>query len=94
MSKSDTTTPHPSKIIREEMKARGWNRDTLAMRMGPEWPTNRLSLDLYFEVGPLRTNMVIGAQSAKKFAKAFDMTPEFFMNLCTAWRKGQTDAKT
>lgn len=93
MTTQTTLVPHPSKIIKDEMKARGWNRDTLAMRMGPEWPPNRLSLDLYFEVGPLRTDMVIGKTSAKKFAKAFDMTPEFFMSLCAAWRKGQLDAK-
>lgn len=89
-----TLVPHPSEIIKDEMRARGWNRDILAMRMGPEWPTNRLSLDFYFEVGPTTHNMVIGETTAKKFAKAFDMSPEFFMNLCATWRKGQTNAKT
>lgn len=77
--------PHPSVYIAEEMEARGWNRDMLAMRMGPEFGIWRLCLDLYFEVGPEKTNMRIGAKTVAAFSRAFGVSPDFFLNLERAW---------
>lgn len=93
MSDSQTTRIpaefiHPSELIREEMDARGWDMDMLAMRMSPEFGITRLTLDMYFEVGPTDPNMRIGGQTAEGLARAFDVSAEYFLNLETAWLKG------
>ena len=80
--------PHPSVFIQEEMDARGWSRDLVAMRMSPEFGLSRLTLDLYLDVGPRKTNMRIGEKTAKAFARAFDVSPDYFLNLEAAWLKG------
>ncbi|MHC5536846.1 hypothetical protein ACYOEI_01070 [Singulisphaera rosea] len=79
---------HPSVFIKDELEARGWTLDMLAMRMGPEFGINRLSLDLYIEVGPTEPGMRIGDLSAEALGRAFDVSPEFFLNLEAAWLKG------
>ena len=76
--------PHPSVFIQEEMDARNWDRWALARRMGGDSGLNRLCLDLYFEVGPEKTNMRLG-DTADKLAVAFGMSAEFFRNLEALW---------
>lgn len=92
MSSTPETTPrttaeafHPSEFIREEMDARGWDRWMLAHRMGGDTARNRLVIDLYFEVGPDKTNMRLGEETARQLGEAFDVSPQFFLNLETAW---------
>ena len=75
---------HPSVFICEEMEARGWDRWDLAHRMGGDPATNRLSIDLYLEVGPREPNLLIG--DGEDFARAFGTSAEFWRNLETAWR--------
>jgi hypothetical protein len=84
---------HPSWFIKEELDARGWSLDDLAARMPGEFGVNRLSLDFYFEVGPTAPNMIIGKTTAYRLGIAFDVSPDFFLNLESAWRKRQTDRK-
>ena len=48
---------HPSVFIEDELKARGWTRDMLAMRMGPEFGIHRLSLDFYLDCCPTEPDM-------------------------------------
>ncbi len=78
---------HPSVFIQEEMDARGWDRNHLARRMGNDWAVNRLSLDLYFEVGPNEPGLRMG--DGEDFARAFGVSAEFFVNLEMAWLRGQ-----
>ena len=80
---------HPSVYIKDELEARGWTLDMLAMRMGPEFGINRLSLDFYFEFGPTEPNMRIGEVSAKALGRAFGVSPQFFLNMEKEWLKGQ-----
>lgn len=79
---------HPSVFIQEEMDARGWDRDELARRMGGDWSVSRLSLDLYFEVGPTKPGIRLG--DGEDFARAFGVPAEFFRNLEAAWLKKQS----
>lgn len=77
---------HPSSYIKEEMLARGWSRSDLANRMGHErCARNKLLLDLYFEVGPKRTNLRLDVDTANLLGKAFSVSPHLFLNLQTAW---------
>lgn len=82
------TTIHPSEFIREEMEARGWSMDMLAMRMSPEFGITRLSLDMYFAIGPTEPNLRIGEKSARGLARAFGVSPDYFLNIEAAWLKG------
>jgi hypothetical protein len=83
-----TIVSHPSVFIQEEMDARGWDRWELARRMGGDYRMKRLVIDLYFEVGPEKTNMRLG-KTGENFAKAFDVSPEFFRNMEAAWLAAQ-----
>ncbi len=74
---------HPSEFIIDEMEARGWDLDELARRMGGDFAINRLSLDLYFIVGPKEPDLLIG--DGEDFALAFGVSAEFFRNLEAAW---------
>jgi plasmid maintenance system antidote protein VapI len=77
---------HPSVFIQEEMDERGWSREELANRMGTErCVRNILVLDLYFEVGPTRTNCRLGEDTARRLAAAFGTSPDLFLNLERAW---------
>jgi plasmid maintenance system antidote protein VapI len=75
--------PHPSVFIQEEMDARGWDRWEVARRMGGDYRRNRLIIDLYFEIGPEKPNMRIG--DGEDFARAFDVSAEYFLNMEKAW---------
>lgn len=79
--------PHPSFFIQEELDARGWTLDILAMRMGPEFGFNRLSLDMYFDVGPTEPNLLLGDVTSKQLGRAFNVSSEFFLKLHQRWRE-------
>lgn len=87
-----TTVPaevfHPSVFILEEMDERGWDRDMVAMRMSPEFGKNRLTLDLYLDLGPEKTNMRLGEKTTTALARAFGTSAEFWTNLEAAWLRG------
>jgi plasmid maintenance system antidote protein VapI len=77
--------PHPSHFIAEELKARGWSVNRLAVAMGGDsWNLNRFALDLYFTVGPTNPECRLGAM-ADDLADAFGVPPEFFHNMEAAW---------
>jgi plasmid maintenance system antidote protein VapI len=80
-------TPHPSIYIREELVARRWTRNRLALEMGGTFGVNRLMIDMYFMVGPKEPNMRIGDETAEQFAHAFGTSKELFLNLENAWLK-------
>lgn len=83
---------HPSVIIQDEMVARGWDRSMLALQMGGglecgphEFCRHKLRLDIYFEIGPVRKNCRLGDALARDLAAAFDVAPDYFINLEKAW---------
>jgi hypothetical protein len=84
---------HPSWYIKEELDARGWTLNDLALRMKGDFDVNRLALDFYLEVGPTAPNMRIGKETAYRLGIAFNVSPDYFLNLETAWRKRQPDTK-
>ena len=67
------------------MNARYWTRDDLAMRMGGDFGIDRLALDLYLDVGPLRSNMRINPE---RYAKAFGTSEQFWTDLEKAYLEG------
>lgn len=83
--------PHPSVFVVDEMEARGWDRDTLALAMaggdtGREFGACRIALDLYLDIGPGEKNLRIPADL---FARAFGTSPQYWANLERAWLHAQ-----
>lgn len=76
---------HPSEYIADEMNARSWDKFDLSARMGGDPHRNLLMLDIYFAVGPTHGNCRIGDVMANQLAVAFDVSPQFFLNLERAW---------
>lgn len=83
-----TDIPHPSVFIQEELDGRGWDRWELARRMGGDYLTRLLEIDLYFEAGPEKTNMRLG-KTAENLAVAFDVSAEFFRNMEIVWLRSK-----
>lgn len=90
-----TAVPHPSEFIAEELMARGWSADDLALRMSDgtdhDYGVCRLALDFYDIVGPDEPKMFIGDITSTKLGKAFGCSPGFFVALEDAWRAHLTD---
>lgn len=78
---------HPSTFIEEEMAARGWTRDDLASRMGPEFDVNRLAMDLYLDIGPANPGIRIG--DGEDLSRAFGVPASFFLELERRWLERQ-----
>lgn len=85
----DFCVDHPSVFIAEELAARGWDKFDLATHMGGDINLNVLVIDLYFTVGPERTNMRIGERTAWQLAIAFGTSVQLFLNLEQAWLRAQ-----
>lgn len=81
--------PHPSVFVAEEVAARGWTPDELALRLGGYRDMNVLALCMYFAVGPTHTNCRIGDSLAAALDRAFDVSPGYFLNLEAAWLRNQ-----
>jgi len=75
---------HPSEYIQDELDARGWTLDDLATRMGGDRALNRLSLSLYFTVGPGEPDLLLG--DCIDLQRAFGVSAQFFRNLEKSWR--------
>lgn len=90
MTDPETAAPaeafHPSEFIAEELEARGWSQDYLAVRMGGDPAINLLTLDMYRIVGPKDPRMRLGEATAAALGQAFGVSPQLFLNLEDAWR--------
>lgn len=86
--------PHPSEFIAEELMARGWSADDLALRMSDgtdrDFGLCRVALDFYDQIGPGEPKMLIGDITSAKLGKAFDVSPGFFLALEEQWRASLT----
>jgi len=74
-------------FVREEMEARDWDIDELALRMGPreEFGINRLVLGFLLEMEPQK-GLLIGVGGSKALARAFGTSDEFWLNLDRQWQ--------
>src|SRR5712691_3798464 len=68
--------PPPGHFIREELEARGWTQAELAYML--DVPVQAVNMITSGKRG-------ITAEMAKKMAAAFDVAPEFFLNLQKTW---------
>lgn len=78
---------HLADYLQEEMDARGWTLDDVAVRMtARQLCINKLALELFFAVR--EKNVVLG-NMGNDLAEAFGVSPEFLNNMHEAWRKQQ-----
>ena len=71
-----TDIPHPGELIADELEARGWLQRDLAYILGvPEQAVNLI----------VSGKRGISAEMAKALADAFDVSPEFFANMQSAY---------
>lgn len=73
---------HPWDFIAEELEAREWTVDDLALRMGGDFAVNRLSLDFLEGREP---GLHIGEESAEQLARAFGTSAQLWINLDKQW---------
>lgn len=78
---------HPAEFILEEMRARGWKLDDVAIRMGGDEDMNALTLGLYLTVR--LPGMRLGDKTAAALGCAFDVDAQYFLNLEAAWLAAQ-----
>lgn len=72
----------PGVYIKDEMKARGWTEDDLLARI--PGMLDRLAVQLITNVE--NKNLIMDPATATALGKAFDVSPQFFLNLDAAWR--------
>ncbi len=82
---------HLSVFIREELDARSWTLDNLAVKMGGDFSMNRLALDFYMEIGANNPTMRIGKDTAKRIAVALGVSTQYILGLEAAWLGAQND---
>lgn len=72
--------------ISEELAARGWDLDRLAVEMGRyDIGVNRLTLDMIMKCGD-DAGLLLGEAAATRLGHAFGVSAEFFLNLDKARR--------
>ncbi|WGR74359.1 MULTISPECIES: hypothetical protein [unclassified Bradyrhizobium] len=83
-----------AEFLGEEMIERGWNTDDLAIRIGGNEnmiARNMLALMLLLSVQ--REGLLIGDSMLDSLTEAFEVDPQFFRNLDTAWREAPADRR-
>jgi hypothetical protein len=78
----------------DEMLARGWKTQDVAMRMGgtvDDMARNLLALDLIMCVH--KDKLLIGDRLFAGLARAFDVPEELFRNLDKAWRDAPAETR-
>jgi hypothetical protein len=78
---------HPSTFIREEMLARGWSIDRLAVAMAQASGGNpslmKLEVQFYLEIAP-SSDLRLGATGVA-ISRAFGLSDGFFDRIESAW---------
>ena len=88
---------HVGVFLAEEMVARGWSPDDVAERMGGDQKARIVNaLTVMAIIGdivlPDDDENEIGPEYAKKLGEAFDVSPEYFLNLERFWREAPATA--
>ena len=83
---------HTSVFIQEELDERGWSLRDLVFRMRrydseKDWAINLLAIEMFMCVH--EKNILLDQQMADELGLAFDVNPQFFLNLHESWRKEQ-----
>jgi plasmid maintenance system antidote protein VapI len=83
---------HVWDFIQEELDARGWTREGLALRMSGNANVNLLMLDLIEHArDEQRTDVVIRGTTADLLAEAFGVSAQLFINLDAYWKASRED---
>ena len=84
---------HPSVHILDEMAARNWTRNRMAVSMAMHSADSpgicRLKLDLYLDVGPTDDRLRVG-RTGPEIDHAFGLSVGFVQRLEDAWRAART----
>ena len=70
-------------FLAEEMIERGWTSRDVAARMDGDFGVNAIAVDFYLAIADER--LKFGFEQAKELADAFDVSPEYLMNLHRTW---------
>lgn len=76
----------PGLYLKEEMAARGWTIDDVVARMGDGRDANIDRLCLEFVLYVFDPNLLINNDLAIRLGRAFDVSPDLWLNLNQAWR--------
>jgi hypothetical protein len=77
-----------AELLSDEMSARGWTTDDVALRMGgdeEQFTRDLLALNLIMCVH--KDSLLIGDRLFDALTKVFDVDPMFFRNIDAEWRK-------
>ena len=78
---------HVGEYIKEELSARDWPIEELAIRMGGGYGKNLLCVKLIIAVQ--NKNLRLDNETVNGLSRAFGVSPEIFTNLETAWLKAE-----
>lgn len=78
---------HLADILQEEMDARGWTLEDVAVRMtAKQLLINHLALQMFFSV---REKHIVLGDMADDLGAAFGIDPQLFINIHETWRAKQ-----
>lgn len=83
-----------AELLCDEMLARGWTTEDVAMRMSgtvDEFAKNLLAIDLLMCVQ--KGKLLVGDRMFDALASVFGVDPMFFRNLDAAWRNAPADRR-
>ena len=83
-----------AELLGDEMEARGWTTDDVALRMGGDEniiARNLLAFMLLLSVQ--REGLLIGDAMLDNLTKVFDIDATFFRNIDSAWREAPADRR-
>ena len=75
--------------LQDEMSARGWSLDDLHRRLGDN-PVTCCAVDLILAVHD--KHLILDAETADALGRAFDLDPQYLINLDHAWRESGSSA--
>lgn len=77
----------PGEYIEDEMKARGWDEEAVAERMGGvrDYGMNLLCLQMLLAVRD--TGLILDPETAAGLSRAFGVSAQYFLNLDATWRR-------
>lgn len=80
-----------AELLGDEMLARGWTTDDVALRMGGDVARNMLMVMLLLSVQ--REGLTINGATFDQLADVFGVDPMFFRNIDSAWRNAPADRR-